>query len=104
MGLGPGGLVWGRRWPSCSSTALSRGEQDGRLRWHQQCPACLSVCPQRGPCVLCGTAGTGWDLGVQLGCPVQEVLGGFAPHNTWVLPSVWGRWGCWGHPGSQSIL
>lgn len=45
--------------------------------------------------------GDRWDLGVQLGCPVQEVLGGFAPHNTWMLPLVWGHWG---HLGSQSIL
>lgn len=83
VGLGPGGLVRGRRWPSCSSTVLSRGASrmdacdagDG----HQQCPACLSVCPQRGPCVLCGTAGTGGTSGCSRAAPSRRCWGALHP-------------------------
>lgn len=55
------------------------GEQDGRLRWHQQCPACPSVCPQPGPCVLCGTAGTGGTSGCSWAAPSRRCWGALHP-------------------------
>lgn len=45
VGLGPGGLVRGRRWPSCSSTVLSRGasRMDACGGTSSALPVCLSA-------------------------------------------------------------